>query len=266
MLTLKALRTTPWRAALALALAASFVSAAALAQDGAKAPATFGSNWQSWKAGNSVADTASLQRGARDFLSYCNGCHSLEFMRYKRLGQDLKIPPSMLQQLLVPSTKKASDYITTPMPAADAVNWFGKQPPDLSLIASELGTNYIYQYLTTFYMDPSRSTGANNLALPNSAMPDVVSQLEGLKRAVFKTVVVNGAKEQVFDHFVTVVPGSMTREQYDQFARDITNFLDYVASPEQLHRRQLGIWVVLFLIVFTWLAWLLKKEYWKDVH
>lgn len=227
----------------------------------------FGSNWESWQAGNSVSDLASLQRGARDFLNYCNGCHSLKYMRYSRIGTDLQIPPDLLQKYLIPTTRKASDYIETPMPGKDAVTWFGKQPPDLSLMARERGTDYIYRFLTTFYVDPSRPTGANNLQLPTTAMPDVLSELEGLKRAVFKTVTKSdGTKEQVFDHFDMVATGSLTREQYDGFVRDIVNFLDYVGEPAQAHRRALGIWVVLFLLVFTWLAYLLKKEYWKDVH
>ncbi len=265
MLTLDPLKRRGWRAALALLLAASVACAAAAAQESA-AEKGFGSDWQSWTADNSVSDVASLQRGARDFLNYCNACHSLKYIRYSRIGEDLKIPANLLQQFLVPPDKKATDYISTPMPEADAVNWFGKQPPDLSLIADERGTDYLYQYLTTFYVDPSRPTGTNNLALATTAMPDVVSQLEGLKRAVFRKVEVNGTTEEEFDHFETVVPGSMTREQFDGFARDIVNFLDYVSEPAQLHRRSLGVWVVLFLLVFTWLAWLLKKEYWKDVH
>jgi len=236
---------------------------AALAQESGQG---FGSDWESWKAGNSVTDLASLQRGARDFLNYCNGCHSLKYMRYSRLGQDLEIPTKLLQQYLVPTTRKATDYITTPMPPADAESWFGKQPPDLSLIAQERGVNYLFQYLTTFYIDPSRPTGANNLALATTAMPDVLSPLEGLKRAVFKNEQIAGATQPVFDHFETVVAGSLTREQYESFVRDIVNFLDYVGAPEQVHRRALGVWVVLFLLLFTWLAWLLKKEYWKDVH
>ena len=227
----------------------------------------FGSNWESWRSGNSVADLASLQRGARNFLNYCNGCHSLKYMRYSRIGQDLQIPPELLQKYLVPSTRKPTDYIDTAMPEADAVAWFGKQPPDLSLMARERGTDYLYRFLTTFYIDPTRQTGANNLQLPTTAMPDVLSELGGVKRAVYRTVArSDGSKEQVFDHFEMLASGSLTREQYNSFVRDTVNFLDYVGEPAQVHRRALGVWVVLFLLVFTWLAYLLKKEYWKDVH
>lgn len=253
-----------WQAGLALCIVASFAASAALAK-GAAAQG-FGSNWQSWQADTSASNRASLQRGARDFLNYCSACHSLKYMRYSRIGKDLRIPPALLKRFLVPTGAKATDYIHSPMPSKDAVAWFGKKPPDLSLIASERGTNYLYQYLTTFYMDPARSTGANNLALPNSAMPDVLSQLEGLKRAVFRKVKVNGTTQEVFDHFVMVTPGRMSRHQFDGFVRDIVNFLNYVSDPVRVKRHDLGVWVVLFLLVFTWLAWLLKKEYWKDIH
>jgi ubiquinol-cytochrome c reductase cytochrome c1 subunit len=157
------------------------------------------------------------------------------------------------------------------MPAADAVTWFGKQPPDLSLKARSRGKDYLYRLWTTYYVDPTRPTGANNLQLPAIAMPDVLSELEGLKRPVYKNVETQGADgkvttEQVFDHFEIIAPGRMTPAEYDAFVRDLVNFLDYVGEPAQAARRSLGVWVVLFLLVFTWLAWLTKKEYWKDVH
>jgi ubiquinol-cytochrome c reductase cytochrome c1 subunit len=156
------------------------------------------------------------------------------------------------------------------MPAADAEAWFGKTPPDLSLMARARGKDYLYQFLKTFYLDPTRQTGANNLRLPTTAMPDVLSALEGLKVAVFKDVTRSEGgglmHEQVFDHFEQVAPGRLTAAEYDGFVRDTVNFLDYVSEPTQTARRALGVWVVLFLLVFTWLAWLVKREYWKDVH
>jgi ubiquinol-cytochrome c reductase cytochrome c1 subunit len=218
----------------------------------------FGADWESWEPDNSVADTASLQRGARDFAAYCRGCHALKYVRYSRLGDDLQIPPGELQQYLMPTGAKTSDYISAPMPAADAQTWFGKVPPDLSLIARSLGTDHLYRFLTTFYSDPTRTTGANNLELPSAAMPHVLATLEGVKVAVFK----DGA----FDHFVQVAPGSLSREEYLQTVRDLVNFLDYVGEPAQVQRRSLGVKVVLFLLVFTALTYLLKREYWKNIH
>ena len=224
-------------------------------------------DWSSWTAGNNVADLASLQRGARNFMNYCEGCHSLKYERYQRMATDLKIPDAVLAANLVAPGSTNLDYIGTPMPSEDAANWFGKAPPDLSDMARFKGVNYIYQYLRTFYADPSSPTGSNNLADPNVAMPDVLSDLEGVKQAVFRTVrQSDGTTQQVFDHFATQSPGNMTPEQFDGFVRDTVNFLDYVGEPAQVERQRLGIWVVLFLLVLTGFAWLLKREYWKDVH
>jgi ubiquinol-cytochrome c reductase cytochrome c1 subunit len=223
----------------------------------------FGADWESWAPkGASVADTASLERGARDFAGYCRGCHSLKYMRYSRLAADLQISPDLLQKYLLPAGAKASDYITSPMPAADAQTWFGKVPPDLSLMARERGDDYLYRFLTTFYSDPSRATGTNNLQLAAVAMPDILSSLEGVKVAVFRTE----DKTQVFDHFVQVAPGSLSREEFLATVRDLVNFLDYVGEPAQVQRRRLGVKVVLFLLVFTALTYLLKREYWKNIH
>ncbi|HEY4339824.1 MAG TPA: cytochrome c1 [Steroidobacteraceae bacterium] len=222
----------------------------------------FGSDWESWEPDNSVADVASLQRGLRDFAGYCRGCHSLKYMRYSRMANDLQIKPDQLQKFLLPAGAKPSDYVATPMPSADALTWFGKVPPDLSLIARARGDGYLFRFLTTFFSDPTRSTGANNLQLPSVAMPHVLSTLEGVKVAVFKTV----NKEQVFDHFVQVAPGSLSHEEYLATVRDLVNFLDYVGEPAQVQRRSLGIKVVLFLLAFTALTYFLKREYWKNVH
>ncbi|HEV2702682.1 MAG TPA: cytochrome c1 [Steroidobacteraceae bacterium] len=218
----------------------------------------FGGDWESWEPDNSVADTASLQRGLRDFAGYCRGCHALKYMRYSRMANDLEIPPAQLAKYVLPAGAKPSDYVTTPMPAADAQTWFGKVPPDLSLMARERGTGYLYRFLTTFYSDPSRTTGANNLQLAGVAMPHVLSTLEGVKVAVFK----DGA----FDHFVQLAPGSLSHEEYLATVRDLVNFLDYVGEPAQVQRRSLGVKVVLFLLAFTALTYLLKREYWKNVH
>jgi ubiquinol-cytochrome c reductase cytochrome c1 subunit len=228
-----------------------------------------GADWQSWHADTDVADLASVQRGARNFVGYCLGCHSLKYERWSRLGKDLSVPEALLQKDLLPPGDNVTDYILTAMPAQDAQNWFGKTPPDLSLMVRARGRDYIYQYLKTFYVDPTRPTGANNLRLPATAMPDVLSDLEGLKRAVFRAAPGAGAAagtEQTLDHFEQIAPGSMSAAEYDSFVHDTVNFLDYVSEPTQVARRALGVWVVLFLLVFTWLAWQVKREYWKDVH
>jgi ubiquinol-cytochrome c reductase cytochrome c1 subunit len=228
-------------------------------------------NWQAWRADIDVVNRGALQRGARNFVNYCLPCHSLKYERYSRLGQDLEIPPDLLDKYIVQPGDKAKDYILSAMPAADGETWFGKQPPDLSLMARSRGPDYIYRLFKTYYVDPTRPTGANNLQVPGIAMPAVLSELEGLKKPVYKSVEHKDADgkvatEQVFDHFEQVAPGRMNAEEYDAFVRDTVSFLSYVGEPAQIQRQGLGIWVVLFLLVFTWLAWLLKKEYWKDVH
>ncbi|MGH8298234.1 MAG: cytochrome c1 [Steroidobacteraceae bacterium] len=256
----------------ALLLATLVAAAGAVCASGAFAADEQASDadWQSWTANANVTDMASLQRGARDFTAYCLGCHSLKYERWSRLANDLKIPKALLVKDLIPPGEAPTGYIISPMIDSDAQKWFGKAPPDLSLMARERGTDYLYQYLKTFYVDPSRATGTNNMALPKSAMPDIVAPLEGLKIAVYKSVETRGPNgqmvtEQVFDHFKQIAPGRMTPQQFDQFVHDTVNFLDYVGDPQRAMRRAMGIWVVLFLLVFTWLAWLLKREFWKDV-
>jgi ubiquinol-cytochrome c reductase cytochrome c1 subunit len=256
---------------LATALLAAALCAPLAGRAAEEATGRFGADWESWRAGTTVSDLASVQRGARNFDSYCRGCHSLKYERWSRLAADLNIPQPLLTRDLLPPGDKASDYILTSMPAADAESWFGKVPPDLSLMRSARGKDYLYQFLMTFYVDPATQTGANNLALPTPAMPDILSELEGLKKAVFRTVERPGPggtmlRERVFDHFEPIAPGRMSEAEFEGFVRDTVNFLDYVSEPTQVTRRQYGVWVVLFLLVFTWLTWLLKREYWKDVH
>lgn len=251
--------------AMVLAAGAAGAARAVAAEEGPS-----DADWQSWNADANVTDIASLQRGARDFVGHCLGCHSLKYERWSRLAEDLKIPKGLLVKDLIPPGETPTGYITSPMIDSDAEKWFGKAPPDLSLMARARGTDYLYQYLKTFYVDSSRATGANNMAFPQSAMPDIVAPLEGLKVAVYKSVETQGPngqviKQEVFDHFKQIAPGSMTPEQYDQFVHDLVNFLDYVGDPQRAMRHAMGVWVVLFLLVFTWLAWLLKREFWKDV-
>jgi len=245
-------------------------SGAGAAAAGAEEAAKLGADWQHWHVNSSVSDLASVQRGARNFVSYCLPCHSLKYERWSRLGQDLAIPAPLLERELIPPGDKSTQYILTSMPATDAETWFGKTPPDLSLMSRARGRDYLYQFLKTFYVDPTRQTGANNLRLPTTAMPHVLSELEGLKAAVFRDETRNEGGQvmhsQVFDHFEQVAPGRLTGAEYDGFVRDLVNFLDYVGEPTQSARRALGVWVVLFLLFFTWLAWLMKREYWKDVH
>ena len=216
-------------------------------------------------AGTDIKNTESLQRGARNFMNYCSGCHSLKYVRLNRLGQDLRIPESELGNLMF-TAEKTSDTINSSMPK-DSETWFGKQPPDLSLVARAKGTDYIYSLFHGFYADNTRPWGVNNLYLPSVAMPDVLAQLHGLQKPVFKNVAdERGSSRMVLDGVAPMTPGAMKPEEYDQFVRDIVNFLDYAGEPVKEKRQSMGVFVTLFLLVFFVFAYLLKKEYWKDVH
>ncbi len=218
------------------------------------------------KADVNLNNTASLQRGAKYFATYCMGCHSAQYVRYNRVGQDLGLSDAQLEAYLMPAGAKPSDTMESAMPAADSEKWFGRTPPDLSLEARSRGSDWIYTYLKSFYVDPKSGTGANNLALPNAAMPNVLWELQGLQKPVYKSAGGAEGGAQVFDHFEQVTQGKLSPEQFDQVAMDLTNFLSYAAEPVQLERVSLGLKVIGFLIVFFLFAFLLKREIWKDVH
>jgi ubiquinol-cytochrome c reductase cytochrome c1 subunit len=216
--------------------------------------------------GTDINNTESLQRGARNFMNYCSGCHSLKYLRYNRMATDLKIPESELAGNLMFTSEKAFDTINSAMPK-DSEGWFGKQPPDLSLVARAKGLDYLYSYMKGFYVDKTRPWGVNNLYLPSAAMPDVLAQLHGLQKPVFKNEPdEHGSARMVLVGVDAMTPGALKPEEYDQFVRDIVNFLDYAGEPVKDKRQTMGVFVTLFLLVFFVFAYLLKKEYWKDVH
>jgi ubiquinol-cytochrome c reductase cytochrome c1 subunit len=213
--------------------------------------------------GADISNVDSLQRGARNFMNYCSGCHSLTYLRYNRMGADLHIPEKELVRNLMFTTDKVFDGVNIAMSKTDSENWFGKQPPDLSLMARERGVDYIYSFLKGFYVDHARIWGVNNLYLPNVAMPDVLASLQGLQKPVFKP---DSSARMVLVDVESMSPGAMKPEEYDQFVRDIANFLDYAGEPVKAKRQSMGVFITLFLLVFFVFAYLLKKEYWKDVH
>jgi len=184
-----------------------------------------------------INDQKSLQNGANLFMNYCSGCHSIELMRYNRIGKDLNISDADVEKNLMFNGGKIGDTITSSMSEEGAVKWFGTTPPDLSLVSRSKGVDWIYTYLNSFYEDDSRPFGVNNKILINASMPDVLWELKQNKSA----------------------------EGFDQDIRDITNFLDYVGEPAKLIRVDLGYKVMGFLFILFILSYLLKKEYWKDV-
>lgn len=214
-------------------------------------------------ANTDVSDLASLQRGAKYFVNYCLGCHSAQYVRYNRLGADLELTEEQLVENIMFTGERPFDTMTNAMTDEDAARWFGVAPPDLSLIARSRGTDYLYNFLRGFYEDDAALSGANNLWLENTAMPHVLWELQGVRRAVFTET--EGAVP-TFEHFETVSVGTLDDAEYDELVRDIVTFLDYIGEPMQLERRALGVRVIGFLLIFLLIAYMLKREIWKDVH
>lgn len=216
--------------------------------------------------GYDLENQPSLQRGAKYFVNYCLGCHSLNYVRYQRVGADLGIGDEQMASLLF-TAEKPTAMMTIAMDRYDGERWFGRSPPDLSLTARARGGDWIYNYLRSFYLDPKRPFGVNNLMLPGASMPHVLAELQGYQQAEFRAEFdIFGAEHQVFDRFVPVTQGKLSAEEYDALARDVANFLVYVSEPAQLKRMHLGFGVLFFLAVLFLLAFFLKREYWKDVH
>ena len=217
-----------------------------------------------------LGDRASLQRGAKLFLNYCAGCHSARFMRYGRMGRDLGLTEGQLRANLMLATDKPGDPITATLGEADAGEWFGVAPPDLSLSARAHGEDWLYTYLMTFYRDPARPFGANNLVFPDVAMPHALVELQGVQArkepADGEGHGSGGSSARAEDLLELVEPGSMSVAEYRRAVRDLVNFLVYLGEPAKLERYTVGGWVLLFLIVLFVLSRLLYKEYWKDVH
>jgi ubiquinol-cytochrome c reductase cytochrome c1 subunit len=209
-----------------------------------------------------LTDKASLQRGAKLFVNYCLSCHSAAYQRYNRMGKDIGLSDDQVKDNLMLAGEKVGDTMTIAMPKDGAKKWFGNPPPDLSVMARARGADYIYTYLKTFYIDEGRPFGVNNAVFPDVGMPHVLWELEGMKKAVTKTE----GENTIITGYEMVKPGSMSTAEYDEAARDLTNFMVYMAEPVQLKRQQVGIWVLLFLAVFFVFAYALKKEYWKDIH
>jgi len=209
----------------------------------------------------------SLQRGARLFVNYCLSCHSAAYMRYSRMAEDLGIPKQTLEENLMFTTDKAGDTMDIAMtPEYGETAFLGVAPPDLSVIARARGADWLYAYLMTFYSDPSRPFGVNNLQFKNSSMPHVLWELQGIQRPVYKTVTQNnGSTTKVVNDLEIAIPGKLTPDEYDKTIHDLVNFLVYLSEPAQLERKNIGIWVLLYLVIFLVVAYYLKKEYWRDV-
>ena len=198
-------------------------------------------------------DKASLERGVDLFQHYCSGCHSTQYQRYERVATDIGISADDMRNKYMFTDAKIGELMQNAIPPKDAAKWFGATPPDLTLVARVRGEDWVYSYLKGFYKDPSRPFGVNNTVFPSVGMPHVLEELQGTP-----------VKQE--DGTIVVTGGKLSAEEYDQAVRDITGFLVYSAEPVKLERQAMGWWVLGFLFIFFIVAYLLKKEYWKDVH
>ncbi len=213
-----------------------------------------------------IHDTASLQRGASNFVTYCLACHAAKYVRWNRVAADLDIEAETLEQYLAPSGSKPHDTISSLMPADQAVAMLGVEPPDLSLIARSRGVDYLYTFLRSYYSDTARRSGTNNLVLPYTAMPHVLAGLQGMPQPKVVDAVQAGKSVKRVVGTVEGTPGTMTKAEFDGFVRDTVNFLDYIGEPIKAKRQSMGVWVVVSALVFWLMTYLLKREYWKGLR
>ena len=213
-----------------------------------------------------LKDNASLQRGAKLFMNYCLGCHSQQYQRYQRTFNDLGIPEELAIENLQFTGKKVSDYITRSMPAESAAQWFGAAPPDLTLVARVRGADWIYTYLRSFYVDESRPFGVNNTVFKDVGMPHVLQPLQGTPRMAEEEALVDGETVTRHAGIKTDGDGALTTEEYDQAVLDLVNYLEYTGEPFRLESESIGKWVLVFILVLFVFVFMLKKEFWRDVH
>jgi len=226
-------------------------------------------------------NTPSLQSGANTYMNYCVGCHSLKFQRYGRTAEDLSIPEELVMERLIFTGQKIGEHITTAMPEDKAKNWFGGTPPDLTMVSRTRGGEWLYNYLRAFYLDESRPLGVNNKVFENVGMPHVMLNLQGVVRegcAQVPMLAPNGGErrdplipgkliteEKCGELILEEGSGTQSPEEFDQTIYDLVNFMVYVGEPYALERQRIGVYVLLFLVILFGFAYLLNREYWKDV-
>ena len=232
----------------------------------AAVPAHADENFPLDRAPDNAENLASLQHGAQLFVNYCLSCHSASLVRYSALTQ-LGISQKEIEQNLLFTGDKVGDTMSVAMRPEDAKAWFGVTPPDLSVEARARGSDWLYSYLRSFYRDDARPTGWNNMVFPNVGMPNVLWPLQGVQKGKFEDVTdpETGEKVHRFVGFEQDKPGTMSRVDYDSAVADLVAYLTWMSEPTQHVRKQLGVWVLLFLGVLTFFAWRLNAAYWKDV-
>ncbi|NVJ67923.1 MAG: cytochrome c1 [Gammaproteobacteria bacterium] len=259
-----------------------------------------GATYPNEKANINLADKASLQKGAQLFLNNCAGCHSMEYVRYSRIAQDLDLSEEEVVNNLVLGDQKFGDPIKKSMNSKLAKKWFGVDPLDLSLVARVRGEDWVYNYLTSFYADPSRPYGVNNTVFPDVGMPHILADLQGeqvlSEEWVAAENAIKAAKNVIADSaasaeakaqankeladaeaakhhlsadggiFVQTKEGALSPEEFKEEMRHLTAFMAYTANPVKLQSKSMGIWAILFLVLLLIPAYFLKKEFWKDIH
>lgn len=213
-----------------------------------------------------LTDKASLQRGAKTFMNYCLGCHQQQYQRYQRTFTDLGIPLELGQEMLQFTGEKVGEHITNNMGKEDAATWFGAPPPDLTLVNRVRTPDWIYTYLRSFYVDPSRPFGVNNKVFKDVGMPHVLQDLQGTPIATYEEAMVDGEKEHRYVGIKVDGTGKLSPEEYDALVLDLVNYLVYTGEPTRLQSESIGRWVVVFILVLFVLMYMLKKEYWREVH
>ncbi|MFN9747868.1 MAG: cytochrome c1 [Burkholderiales bacterium] len=247
--------------------------ALALGLTGSVVAAGDGAPWDRFPT-QKLTDLAALQNGAKTFVNYCLNCHSASFMRYNRL-RDLGISEDQIKKNLMFATDKVGETMKIAQTPAQGKEWFGGNPPDLTLIARSSadnskgsGADYLYTYLRTYYRDDTRSTGWNNLAKPNIGMPHVLWELQGQRTAKFEEVTDphdHTKKMHRFVGFEPLTPGKMSSREYDETVGDLVAYLQWMGEPGAAKRVRVGVWVLLFLGIFTVIAWRLNASFWKEI-
>lgn len=229
--------------------------------------------WDKFPQGK-VTDMAALQNGAKLFVNYCLNCHSASFMRYNRL-RDIGLTEDQIKNNLMFATDKVGETMKVTMSDKQAKEWFGALPPDLTVIARSRaaagqgsGADYLYTYLRSYYRDDTTATGWNNLVFPNVGMPHVLWELQGQRTAKYvdeKDPHQEGKTVHRFVGYEQLTPGTMNQNDYDSAVADLVGFLQWMGEPAQNTRVKLGVWVLIFLAIFTLIAWRLNAAFWKDV-
>ena len=200
-----------------------------------------------------LSDKASLQRGARTFMNYCLTCHSASYMRYNRMGKDLGLTDEQVKASLMFASEKVGETMTIAMRPDDAKKWFGSIPPDLSVISRARGVDWLYSYFQTFYLDNKKVMGTNNSTFKNVGMPHVLWQDQGY------------LQKDTNGDLTRLSEGELSENEYDEMARDLVNFLAYIGEPSKIQRLALGKWVLIYLALFFFVAYPLKKVIWEDI-